>query len=122
PLEVPKKQKVTSAIKTPIPIDISIVPIDDEPKVEDTTMSSIPKLADIGDEPIDETKDAEPVPIMLIQKIAMPLSCEKFNDRDEQLACFNSWISNFIVENVQLLKEALQFNLKGKVYIQFEVD
>lgn len=80
---------------------------------------------DLGDEPVEigiETdEEVETLPFILVEQIAMPLSCKDLGTRDEQIACLNQWMASYIRSEVKYPELARQMGLYGKVWITFVV-
>lgn len=87
------------------------------------------KLFDPGDNPDDGVKDiplepepeVETVPFVLIEKMARPMECEQMTSLDEQKACFNTWIQNYINQNTKYPEIGIRFRQEDRVYVTFVI-
>lgn len=119
--EKPKPEPKVNKDKLAIVDDI----FQDEPKLDPI------KLIDFGDSFEDGLEDItmeeygndviETIPFVVVEQIAMPISCRELGTRDEQIQCLNEWMSNYIKKEVSYPELARQLGLYGKVWVTFVV-
>lgn len=116
-----KKEKVEKIEK----INKKLPPkeVDDKTKLNfDSIFSKTPDPFE-GDKPVEIGMEpeapAEPIPYFRIEKIARPVECEKYNNREEQKTCFDEWMRQFIRSNTNYPRLAREMNLQDKVFVEF---
>lgn len=120
-LQLPKEPKLTHKRPKPDPTVLPVID-DDDPWLD--TGELFPD--DGADEPLvpfgldDGPEPVEAIPWVLLEKIAHPADCGGL-EGDEQKACLNKWVSNFIGNHVVYPKDGLELNLQGRVYVSFVV-
>ncbi len=97
--------------------------------VDDTT--SLTLNDDFKPDPVDELleyigeeleKATEELPWELIEKVARPDDCEEVYGAEEQRACLNRYMNEFVHRNTRLPAIARRNNLQGVVTVTFVVD
>ena len=82
---------------------------------------------ELGEDPVpigqeDGLEDIEPLDFVLLERIAVPASCEGLATRDEKVKCMNAWIGSYLSQNLKYPSQASRMNLTDKVYLSFVVD
>lgn len=82
--------------------------IDDEP------------LRQIEDEPL-PAREVEAIPFIVVEKLAVPVECGGFSQREEQLDCLNQWVARYIHQRLDLQKMHNPLRTDSRVVVSFEV-
>jgi protein TonB len=118
----PKKPKPKPKTK----VDYTKKPVvEPQPTAPDNRIK--PKLdpyagKDIGQEPSSELLNIETVDMVFLERIARPAECQELREREEQLACLNTWISRYLAKNLEYPKIGLELRIEEKIYIEFVIN
>lgn len=79
-------------------------------------------LANIGTDDDELDNEIETVSPLMLQRIARPRACDKFDEPEKQLECLNDWIARYVSEHVKYPELAKKMNLEDKVFVTFIID
>lgn len=89
----------------------------DLPEIFDDPTDIENGLAEIDGAEVGEA--IETIPFILVEKVALPESCQHLTDRDEQVACLNQWMNNYIRKETKFPELAYSIGIRDKVYVNF---
>ncbi len=130
PITVREEPKIPEPKNEPIEIEPIIDPTDRLTIVENNhpvleiysaNISDDPELIEY--EPLDGYDNPEPIAPFNVEQMARPKSCESLRGKEEQMECFNQWISNYIAEEVEFPRSNPFFTPNGeKIYVEFIIN
>lgn len=135
------KQEVTSTIE---PWNIPTIPRETpdlpekktpKPKRFDAALDPEPKEVHLKPEKVYLPEDTdpidyepliedqpEPLPPVLIERIARPLSCKEVTDKEAALRCLNQWLQQYLQERLRYPARAQALGIEEKIIVKFVVD
>ena len=130
--EVPVTQMLRTAPPPPPPAAPEVIEIvEDIEEVEETVIESTESSQDtfvedavvsVDDVDVGEVEDDISVPFAVIERVPVFPGCEDLATEAERKTCFAKKVQEHIKDNFSYPKTALELGIKGRVFIQFEID
>ena len=77
-------------------------------------------LDSVGSDPSYERP--EPIMAVMVENMARPQVCEELRDKDEQMACFNRWIAQYLASEIEYPAHLRNLGIEEKLYVQFVIN
>ncbi|WP_350284873.1 energy transducer TonB [uncultured Croceitalea sp.] len=130
--EVPVTEMVRTTPPPPPPAAPDVIEIvEDVEEVEETIIESTESSQDtyiedaiisVDDVNVGEEEEDIVVPFAIIEKVPVFPGCEPCKTEKERKACFNKMVQEHIKENFTYPPAALEMKIKGRVFVQFEIN
>lgn len=121
--EKPEKAASSKKSSEPEPTDLDNWVEKTKIPINDFKVSDVEGYEE-GLEPIDEPGEEadEPIPMPMLEKIAVPTDCRTIVKRSKQVHCLNSWVAQYIRKNVQYPRIPKEFGIEERIFISFVID
>lgn len=119
--EKPKPaEKVDEPASEPVDPTDKFKPVDDtRPDDYKRTDIDLSGLDTIGWDNPDPALEIETVDMVVVERMAVPASCEGISDRSAQMECFNQWIQRYLAQNLSYPPRAAALGEEETLYLQF---
>lgn len=128
PITVRSAPKMPEMVKPVIDVNPNLPPeeVPDNTKLEITSFigegpDDDDELREIGRDDFFGKDEVETIEFAVIEKMARPLMCGEKDKIEEQKACFNEWIQDYLSENTNYPELAKQMRLEDRVYVTFVI-
>ncbi|MGX1928677.1 energy transducer TonB [Flagellimonas sp. 2504JD4-2] len=79
-------------------------------------------VVNVEDIDVEEVEEDIIVPFAVVEHVPVFPGCEKYETEKERKDCFNQMVQQHIVNNFKYPKAALEMQISGKVFVQFEIN
>lgn len=118
--ELPKRQKLNPNLRPKISTKLNPVPnnkpVPDQGKIDLGSLN----LDTISSEGNVEVPD--PVLPIFVQNMARPKNCAELRDKEEQMRCFNQWVTSYMTQEIQYPHLLRTMGVEEKLFMQIIID
>lgn len=129
-VRIPKTFRETPKIPEPLKKDVEPDPIVDPKKrfkiVDNSTLLNTSNLEPVSMDTIFfestlEPEVPEPIEAILVENMARPQDCEALRGKEEQMKCFNTWISTYLANEIEFPDVPDFMARSEKVFVEFVI-